>query len=151
MKVTFDDHIRTLSGKSHDGLYVFCSYKNDTICVRRKYVRPRITAHNRVYGSKFAKIGLLWRNVPESFKQSLRVYAQMYNRQLLPEKKLPLNMYNIFIKALCKGIVSLDMLDNIENVIAMYGSTVAEWIQNGLLDRVKGSVGSSFSVSVVGR
>jgi len=150
MRVTFEWPIKTLSGKSPDGTVVFQSYNNDNVCIMRKYVRPRITDHNREYGTKFKKIALLYRTMPEDFKDSLRVYAQAYNRQLLPEKKLPLNFYNILIKALCKKAVSLSDLDSMENIVEKFGGTIEEWIENGLLDKVKGkSFEISFRVPVV--
>jgi len=137
MKVTFEWPIKTLSGKSHDGKYVYCEYKDSSVCIMRKYVKPRITDHNREYGSKFQKIARLYREMPEEFKDSLRAYAQAYNRYLLPEKKLPLNFYNILVKALCNKNVSLSDLDSLENIVTKFGSTIAEWIEYGLLDDIR--------------
>jgi len=138
MIVTFDeDHVKTQSGKDIENGVVYCSYKNDTICYTRKYVKPKTTAHNREYGAKLKKISLLYKTIPDTFKDSLKVYAQAYNQQLLPAKKAPLNAFNIFVKALCCRKVSLKDLDSIENIVHLFGGCIDKWINNGLLEKIK--------------
>jgi len=101
MIVTFRDHIKTLSGKSPDGTVVYHSYRNNTVCVMKKYVKPRITDHNRECGQRMKRVALLYKEVSQEFKESLRLYASLYNKQLLPEKKALLHAYNVFLKAFC--------------------------------------------------
>jgi len=143
MRVEFTDFIRTLSGRSHDGLWVYTSCKDDTICIKRRYVRPRITDFNRLCGAKLCKIALLYKYITPEFKASLKIYASAYNHQVLSEKKLPINAYNAFIKALCRKKVELSTLDSIEEIGRLYGVTVAEWISHGLLEPVKGKMSES--------
>jgi len=140
MIVTFGDHIKTLSGKSPDNTVVYHSYKNDTVCVMKRYVKPRTTDHNRECGQRMKRVALLYKEVSQEFKESLKLYASLYNKQLLPQKKAPLNAFNIFVKALCKGIVHLKDLDNIESIVNLYGGCINNWISNGLLDKVKGKI-----------
>jgi len=147
MKVIFEWPIKAMSGKSSDGKSVFCILGD--ICYKRRYTKPLITAHNNEYGAKFKRIGQLYKDVPETFKESLRIYANEYNKQLKPDNKGPLHLYHIFTKALCKGKVSLSDLESIDKIIAKFGGTIEEWIQHGLLDKVKGkSINASFHVPV---
>jgi len=140
MRVTFNDHIKTLSGKCHCGKDVFSARKDDSICYKRQYKRPTITAHNTLAGAKFAKVVSLWDSVPTGFKEALQVYANAYNNQLLPEKKLPLSSFNVFIKALCNSTVTLSSLDDLSDIATLHGATVSEWMSNNLLQRVKGTM-----------
>jgi len=143
MIVVFDGHIKTLSGKNYDKTLVYCSCDNDTKCVVRRYVRPRITAHNHLIGAKLKNAGALYRNLPSAFIEALRVYARLYNEQLLPAKKLPLSGYNVFVKAVCKGKVRLSDLESMSRIVRLYGKTVESWIAHGLLDRVHGELMSA--------
>jgi len=141
MIVTFDDYlIKTQSGKDIENGIVYCSYKNDTICYTRKYVKPKTTAHNREYGAKLKKISLLYKTVPDTFKESLQIYAHAYNKQLLPARKGVVNAFNIFVKALCNHNVRLTDLDSLQSVVALIGGTVNSWIEKGLLQRVKAKI-----------
>jgi len=135
--VTFDNHVKTLSGKDSEKKYVYYAIHDGAVCCRRAYVRPTITERNHESGAKFKRIGLLYREVTEAFKESLRKYAQAYNEQLLPALKLPVNEYNIFTKALCRDRVSLGDLESIKRFSSLYGWSVAEWMACGLLDRVR--------------
>jgi len=140
MIVTFEWPIKTLSGKSPDGTVVYESRKNDTVCVMRRYVKPKITDHNRECGAKLKQAAALYKSVPAEFKESLRVYARAFNTQLLQPKKDYLCGYNIFIKALCRKKVELSTLDSLESVAGVYGTTITDWIAHGLLEKVKGKM-----------
>jgi len=129
--------IKTISGKDIENGIVYCSYKNDTICYTRKYVKPKTTAHNREYGAKLKKISLLYKAVPNTFKECLCIYANAYNQQLRPAKNGGVNGFNIFTKALCNGKVSITDLDSIESVVSSFGSTISSWEEHGLLQKVK--------------
>jgi len=129
--------IQTRSGKDIEEGVVYCSYKNDTICYTRKYVKPKTTAHNRLYGAKLKKISLLYKAIPDTFKETLRIYANAYNQQLRPAKNGGVNGFNIFTKALCNGKVSLTDLDSLQSVVSSYGSTISSWVEQGLLQKVK--------------
>jgi len=141
MIVNFEDYfIKTMSGKDIAAGVVYCSYKNDTICYTRKYVKPKTTPHNREYGAKLKKISLLYKIVPDAFKESLRIYANAYNKQLLPAKKGVVNAFNVFVKALCNHNVSLSDLDSLESVVSLCGGTVNSWVEHGLLQMVKANI-----------
>jgi len=133
-------YIKTISGKDTQSGVVYCSYKNDTICYTRKYVKPKTTAHNRLCGAKLQKISLLYKVVPDSFKECLRLYAHAYNKQLLPAKKAPVNAFNIFVKALCNHKVSLSDLDTIERIVSLYGGTISSWVEHSLLQEVDAKI-----------
>jgi len=137
MRVTFTDHIKTLSGKCHCTKDIFSSWHNDKICFLRRFTRPYITENNRLVGLKLAKAAELYHTISMGFKQDLERYADAYNKQLLSEKKLPISHYNVFIMALCNQMIDISDLDNISGITTLHGTTVSDWISAGLLENVK--------------
>ena len=133
MRVTFHKNIKTMSGRCKDGKMVFNAVKNQTICIARRFVTPRMTVHNESAGRKLKAAALIWRLVHANFKSDCEVYANAYNNQHLPENKLPLSGYNIFIKALCQHNLPFDDLNDVSNA---FGETLTDWISMGFLKSV---------------
>ena len=134
MRITFNKNIKTMSGKCNDGQMVFQSKKNDTVCIGRNYVYPLLTNQNTLSGNKLKAAAILWRNVTNSFKYDLQRYANAYNSQYHPRKKLRIGAYNVFIMAVCglqNPIFDINVLSD------MLGNTVANWISGGHLKNVK--------------
>jgi len=138
MRVKLEHPLRTQSGTDFENGWTYYSLKEDTICIKGLYVDRRITEHNRVCGIKIRRSNELYRSIDEDFIKDLKRYADAYNKQLLPEKKCYVNFYNIFVKALCNGRVSLWELESMELFVSIYGNTLESWISNGLLPQVKG-------------
>jgi len=136
----FDDNVVVQSGKDIENGIVYCSFRNNTACYARRYVKPRTTEHNKLCGAKFKRANLLYKSIPEAFKESLWIYAHAYNRQIKPRDVANLSGFNIFVKALCRGLVALDDLDSISRFTSLYGRTVSDWMECGLLERVKGKM-----------
>jgi len=137
MKITLEWPLKTLSGKDLAKGVVYLSCKNGSQCIMRRYVKPRTTAHNHLYGSKFSRACMLYKEINPEFVNELRRYADAYGKQLCAEKKLPPNQYNIFKKALINGKVGLADLDSLEGFVGIFGNTIEEWIAHGLLPKVK--------------
>jgi len=137
MKITLDWPLRTLSGKDLQKGVVYQSCRDDTLCIMRRYVRPRITEHNHYTGAKFKSAILLYKVINPEFMRDLIRYTDAFNNQLLPEKKLPLNQYNTFLKALLNKKVRLSDLDNFRGFAGIFGNTIEAWIANGLLPKVR--------------
>jgi len=141
MRVTkMEHHILTQSGTDRELGWTYYSLKNDTVCIKGRYVKRRITGHNHVCGNKIRRANELFREVDISFHKDLKKYAEAYNRQLLPEKKCYLNHYNVFIKAICNGKVSLWEMESLSVFVGVYGNTVESWVSSGLLPKVRVSL-----------
>jgi len=138
MRVTnLEHHIRTQSGTDREEGWTYYSLKEDTVCIKGRYVERRITGHNHICGSKIRRTNELFKSVSGDFVKELRLYAEAYNKQLLPEKKCYVNYYNVFVKALCNGSVSLWELESLGVFVRVYGNDIESWIANGLLPKVK--------------
>jgi len=140
------NHIRTLSGTNYEKTLIYSSIQNDTKCTVRPYVYPRITSHNHHVGAKMKKAAVLYHALPEGFKESLKKYAHFYNKQWLPQKKLPISAYNVFIMALCSHTVRLVYLFSMETIVSHFGGTIGEWISHGLLRKVKGKLSEAEAI-----
>ena len=137
MRVTFFDGEKTRSGLNRNSKMVYKSYKNDTISIMRRHVRPRITEHNILKGLKLKAAANIWKDVGDVFKDELKIYAELYNKQHQSLKKNNLSGYNIFTKVLCQQD---EPFEDIDSVIDLLGSTIATWIKRGLLPEVKTTV-----------
>jgi len=137
MIVTFEWPLKTLSGKDLQKGVVYQSCRDDTLCIMRRYVRPRITEHNHYTGAKFRGAILLYKAMNPEFLRDLKRYTDAFNNQLLPEKKLPLNQYNTFLKALLNKKVRLNDLDSFQGFADLFGNTIEAWIASGLLPKVR--------------
>ncbi|MCL2064376.1 MAG: hypothetical protein FWG98_08395 [Candidatus Cloacimonetes bacterium] len=133
MRVTFSRNIRTMSGKCNNGEMVFQSKKNNTVCIARNYVYPHLNANHTLSGNKMKAAASLWSEVPNGFKEDLKRYANAYNSQLLPRKKLRISAYNVFIMAIGWHNAPINTLDSVKTLL---GNTVSEWISIGALKKV---------------
>jgi len=133
MRITFDKNIRTMSGKCKNGNMVFMSMKNDTICIGRTYVYPKLNDQHEAAGGKLKAATQIWKTLPSPFKNELIAYAKAYNSQVLSARKLPVSAFNVFIMAVCK---QEEKMNSIEEISVALGNTIAEWITKGHLKAV---------------
>ena len=70
MKVNFKYGIKTYSGTMDEVTYG--SYRKNTICIGRKYVKPRLTDQNALVGGKMKNLAIIYNDVSESYKQELK-------------------------------------------------------------------------------
>ncbi len=67
MKVNLKYGIKTYSGTIDEMTYAR-SYRKNTICIGRKYVKPRLTDQNTLIGSKMKNLAIIYEDVSDSYK-----------------------------------------------------------------------------------
>ena len=144
MKTTLKYGISAYSGTIDD--ITFASYKNGAVCIARKYVVPKPTAQNETLAANARNLVQIYRASSEGFKNDLRTYADMYNKQKSRRKKLPVNPYGLFTKMMYafqkenEGSVGLDSItyNDIKTLFTDLNS-VASAVDSGYLPAVTGS------------
>lgn len=96
MKTTFKYGISAYSGTIDE--ITFGSYKNGSICIARKYVKPKLTENNAELGSVAKNLATIYSNCSEAYKSDLRTYADLYSREVSGARKIGANSYAIFVK-----------------------------------------------------
>ena len=134
MRVYFEDGEKARSGLNRNSNMVYKARRNKTITIMRRHFIPRMTEQRLLAGQKFKAVVALWKHVGVEFKKELNEYAKLYVKQILPQGKVELSGYNIFIKALCK--LDLD-LTSLATVTFDLGSTLDHWIGNNALPTLK--------------
>ena len=99
MKVNLKYGIKTYSGTMDEMTYG--SYRKNTICIGRKYVKPRLTDQNALIGSKMKNLAIIYKDVSDSYKQELKQYA-LLNAVNVPKEKLLPNAYALWVKMMFK-------------------------------------------------
>ena len=144
-RVYFDKEIRAKSGRYKGSDIVFKAARNRTIGLTRTHVKKtRTTDHQLLKGSKLKAASALWHEISASFKADLERYAHAFNSQHLPEDKLYLSAFNIFIKAVCRYSTPID---DLSVLVMIFGNSLNSWIDNGFLRRV--TVSSPFNAVVM--
>lgn len=96
MKVTFSYPTRTLSGKQDET--VFGAYRNNNICLARKFIYPEITEHNHSIGAVTRNVATVYHAISATYKQDLQSYAKKNGRENVPNNQLVPSSYAIFMK-----------------------------------------------------
>jgi len=97
MKITFKFGIKTFSGTVDE--MTFGSYREDTICIGRKYVIPALTANNTLRGTIMKNLSDIWASVSSGYKADLKIYA-LKNAANIPQGKLPPTAFSIWMQML---------------------------------------------------
>ena len=143
---TFKEFIETRSGKSESGKYVFVAMKGRNFTIVKRYSKPTLGATHEMGASKIRAAAKLWKELPESFKDELQRYSELYNRQIQEkiEYKGFVHRYNIFIKALASHV---EPLNDLESLVSTLGNTIEAWMERGYLPQVKKT--GRFEVGIV--
>lgn len=144
MKTTLKYGIATYSGTLDE--ITFGSYKKGTVCIARKYVKPRLTANNTALGDRAKNISQIYAQCSSMYKSDLRTYADMYGRQKTQRNKLAPNGYSIFNKMMYAfadanaGAVTLDSItfNDIQSLFQEITS-VSGAVLSGYLPQLNGS------------
>ena len=144
MKTTFKYGIAAYSGTIDE--ITFGSYKNGSVCIARKYVKPRLTENNTLMGEIAKNVADIYAQCSEDYKSDLRTYAYMYGKEKSPRNTLAPNAYSIYIKMLFafaeayEASVSLDSI-TINDIQSLFPdvTSVALAVENGYLPRLSGS------------
>jgi len=95
MKVKFNYGIRTYSGTLDE--ITFGSYFKDSVCIARKYVTPRPTTNNALFGTTAKNLATVYGDLSVGYLDELKTYAQK-NQANTPKGKLPPTAYAIWVK-----------------------------------------------------
>ncbi|HPI25357.1 MAG TPA: hypothetical protein PLO57_02750 [Candidatus Cloacimonadota bacterium] len=144
MKVTLKYGIATYSGTIDD--ITFGSYKNDTLCIARKWVMPRLTDQNTEMSAIAKNLSTLYGLCSTDYKADLKTYAYQYGKEHSAKDKLAPNAYSIFIKmmfAFQKGNEASVTLDTItySDIQSLFPdiTTVGGAVDSGYLPNVEGA------------
>ena len=96
MKVTFSYPTRTLSGKEDDT--VFGAYRNNNLCLARKFVYPTITEQHHNLGSIAKNLALVYKAAANPYKADLKEYARRNGKKSYYRAKVIPSGYAIFVK-----------------------------------------------------
>ena len=143
MKVTFKYGIKTYSGTVDEMTYG--SFRDDNLCIGRKYVMPTLTANNTLRGTIIKNLAAIYGSLSSSYKDDLKVYAAK-NAVNVPKDKLPPTSFAIWMRMmylfseLDSGHVDLATVTytDLQTVGADIAS-IAEAVVNGYLPEVSGA------------
>ena len=143
MKVNLKYGIKTYSG-TLDGM-TYGSYRKDTVCLGRKYVKPSLTNHNVQMKAKMKNLSAIYAEVNSDYKVELKQYASKYAAKV-PEGSLPPNAYALWIKMMfsfasnSEGHIELSTVTY--NDLQTVGTdilSISTAVENGYLDSVPGA------------
>jgi len=140
-KITPLEPVKNITGtlKLRGKKFTFSTrFDGDAQYMRHHTVPSYATTAMLLQRQKYAAVTALYPAVPTGFKQALSQYAQMWNKQHRKSGHGGICGYNVFIMALCQTQVPLMALNDVNDVATLFGATVKEWIDNGLLARVDG-------------
>ncbi len=143
MKVKFKYGIKTYSGTLEE--MVFGSYREDNLCIGRKYVMPELTPQNGVIGGIMKNLSSLYAEALEDYKGDLKIYSKLNGKQNVSKNQLVPTAYAIFVKmmfawqAANPGSVDLATV-TIEDIVSLPAPVicVADAISEGLIANVVG-------------
>jgi hypothetical protein len=144
MKTKLKYGIATYSGTIDE--ITFGSYKNDTVCIARKYVKPRLTENNTLMGDIAKNLSTIYAECSELYKSDLRTYADLYGKQKSEPGKLAPNGYSLFIKMMFafaeanEASITLDTItfNDIQSLFSDITS-VALAVESGYLPNLNGA------------
>lgn len=144
MKVTLKYGIASYSGTIDD--ITFGSYKNDTLCIGRKWVMPRLTEQNTVMSMIAKNLSTLYGLCSAEYKSDLRTYAYQYGKEHSAKDKMYPNAYSIFVKMMFafkkanEASVTLDTItySDIQSLFPDV-STIAGAVDSGYLPNTTGA------------
>ena len=143
MKTKFKYGIATYSGTIDE--ITFGSYRDDTVCIARKYVIPRLTANNTLMGATLKNLATVWSDVSVGYKDEMKIYAAK-NVVNIPKGKLPPTSFSIWVKMLYLfselGEGHIDLSTITYSDLQTVGEdilNIAVAVENGYLENVDGA------------
>lgn len=79
MKVLFKYGIGAFSGTISDGVYSMT--KNQTGSYMRKWVKPRLTSNNTLFGTIAKNLASVWADVSVGYKDDMSLYVDLWNTE----------------------------------------------------------------------
>ncbi|MEN6445437.1 MAG: hypothetical protein ABFC98_05265 [Candidatus Cloacimonas sp.] len=143
MKVTFKYGIKTYSGTVDE--MTFGSYRDGSICIGRKYVKPRLSEQNNVMASKMKNLSIIYSAVSSDYKEELKQYA-ILNAVNVPKHSIPPNAYAIWIRMMflfaemSEGHIELESVTYSDlQTLGLDILSISAAVENGYLDDVIGA------------
>ena len=96
MKVKFKYGIQTYSGTLDEMTYG--SFREDNLCIGRKYVLPELTEQNATIGEIMKNLSVVYHDALSGYKDDLKLYSKLNGRQNVSKKQLVPSAYAIFVK-----------------------------------------------------
>lgn len=142
MKVQFKYGIKTYSGTLDEMTYG--SYRDDNICIGRKYVSPTLNANNTLRGEISKNLAAIYALVSSDYKDDLKAYAGKH-AALVPSDKIPPTSFAIWMRMmylyseLDDGHVDLSSVTYTDlQTLGTDIASIAAAISNGYLPEVNG-------------
>lgn len=139
MKVTFHKNIAAYSGKDKWQQCIYSSTLNGTACTVRRYIKPRETEQQTIFGDGSKNIADLWSIAKTGFKEDLSIYSWTIKNTKRFEGKYMTSSYGWFVivswelaKKAAAEIGNLSISDFIDNGL----TSVATMIENLFLPKI---------------
>ena len=143
MKVQFKYGIKTYTGTLDEMTYG--SYRDDSLCIGRKYVIPAATAQNASLTAISKNLASVYASCSAAYKADLKVYARKHASRV-PAGKLPPSAYAIFVRMmylfseLDSGHVDLASVSHADlQTIGSDIASIADAVGSGYLPEVPGA------------
>lgn len=143
MKVTFKYGIKTYSGTIDEMTYG--SFRDDNLCIGRKYVSPTLTANNTLRGTIIKNLADVYSSLSSGYRDDLKTYAAK-NISNVPKDKLPPTAFAIWMKMmylfaeLDEGHIDLSTVTYSDlQTLGADIDTIALAVENGYLANVEGA------------
>ena len=140
MKVNLKYGIKTYSGTLDEMTYG--SYHKNTVCLGRKYVKPRLTNHNIQMSVIMKNLSAIYSEVNSEYKEELKKYASQYAAKV-PKGSLPPNSYALWIKMMflfaerSQGHIELSTLTYTDlQTVGTDILSISAAVENGYMDNV---------------
>lgn len=142
MKVTFSYPTRTLSGKEDDT--VFGAYRNNNLCLARKFVYPEITEQHHNLGSIAKNLALVYKAAAAPYKADLKAYSKRNGKKSYYKARWIPSGYAMFVKMMQAWAESdpthVDLLTvTVADIVALDAEvrTISKAVDAGFLPNVK--------------
>lgn len=149
MKVLFKYGIGAFSGTISDGVYSMT--KNQTGSYMRKWVKPRLTSNNTLFGTIAKNLASVWADVSVGYKDEMKSYVDIWNTEYNdPNNPFSARMtsFGCWVRMLHlfhdldEGHIALDSITYTDlQTLGTDILSIALAIENGYLDNVTGGAG----------
>lgn len=139
MKVTFHKNIAAYSGKDKWQQCIYSATLNGTACTVRRYIKPRETEQQTIFGEGSKNIADLWSIAKQPFKEDMSIYSWAVKNTKGFEGRYMTSSYGWFV-VVCWKVSEKESIE-INNL------SIDDFVENGL-DSVKALINSGYLIKV---
>ena len=143
--LTFKEKINTRSKACFDKEVVYVTFRNindvPIFSIMRRYRKPENTEHLIPIQNLMRLASNLWKELTPLGKNSFRRYTQQYNMNIHSPNKRPLTGFAVFVQMIVK--VNDTSLTTMNAFNLVWGSTINEFMDHGILKTVPGNYGEN--------